>query len=283
MSRTEPDDLDPWEFRILLGTKLRKTLVISGALFASAPPNGDHLDQRAAIAARPVALHCVCHYIEVRMPPPSDPDHHLLSRDCGRLSLVALVVLTSSLVACLRDSDDDATPEAVGEAADFGPPATSLDDLVRRAEVIVVARVEAIVDSGERSVVEGTPSPGAPPFPKLAYTDYALRIDRVVSGGVAAAGERIVLRVGARPGDRLLVDGLRVPRAGDRRLFILEHPRTAEGYYILSVPGSIYRIDRTPVTLDDVDDTSVAAFTTAVTPAAFEDALRQAMQARGSQ
>ncbi|MEZ4553796.1 MAG: hypothetical protein R3B59_07805 [Dehalococcoidia bacterium] len=214
------------------------------------------------------------------MPPPTAPDHNPLSRDCGRLSLVALVLLTSSLVGCLRGGRDDATPQPIGEAADFGPPAQSIDDLVRRAEVIVVARVEAVLETGERPVVDATPSPGAPPHPKLAYTDYALRIERVVAGGVAP-GDRLVLRVGARRGDRLLVNGLRVPQTGDRRLYVLEHPPTAEGYSVLGSPGGIYRIDRDPVTLDDVDDTSVAGFTTAVTPAAFEEAVRAAVQAKG--
>lgn len=213
-------------------------------------------------------------------PPPLLDNKTVLIAGCSRLSLVALVLLTGSLVACLRGNDDASQP--LGEAADFGPRPQSIDDFVRRAEVIVVARVEAMVASGERPVVDATPAPGAPPHPKLAYTDYALRIERVVAGD-AAAGDRPVLRVGARRGDKAMFDGLRVPRTGDRRLYVLEHPLTTEGYHVLGSPGAIYRIDRDPVTLDDIDDTSVATLTAAVTPAAFEDALRAAMQAkRGS-
>jgi hypothetical protein len=89
------------------------------------------------------------------------------------------------------------------------------------------------------------------------------------------------MRVAARRGDKAMFDGMRVPRVGDRRLDVLEHPPTAEGYHVLSVPDAIYRVDRTPVTLDDVDDTSVATLTTAVSPPAFEDALRAGMQAKG--
>ena len=195
-------------------------------------------------------------------------------------SLVALVigavVLKSVLVrpvnpeSAVISSTDDSTAYLV-------PRPSSIEALLRKSNLVVIGTVGDVVQqTNEGGLRPGfTPRADDPRLPTFPFTYYSVKVERVLASAdqQVVQGQDIVLRVNGGARYPEWVGGqMRMPRAGDRRLFVLSSHPEIDGYS--PVPWGVFRIGDNIATYDDAQRTPVSTFTTAISSAEFVAAIR---------
>jgi hypothetical protein len=166
-------------------------------------------------------------------------------------------------------------PRIPEDVADFLDVGTGF--LATRTVAVVTVGIIARDDSEIRALQDrATPPPnfGGP------ATDYALRIDEVLSGSALAAGDTVALRRGGPPGDEQFTP-FPHPREGARLLLVLfPHDRDAAIGVFWSYPYSNVDISGPKAHFVDAWRTSVKEMDAPESTPAFIEAVRTALEAR---
>lgn len=182
---------------------------------------------------------------------------------------VAGVVVGAVLIRAGRTQSPSVAP---ADSAAFGlPRPASLAELVADYDVIVVGSIEG-VQRTDAFPASGRPGPDRPPLSTAPLTFFDLRVERVVSAPVQVReGATITMRMWGPP-DSATSGAILMPKAGDRRLFLLRLQRDGVSY---GTTDAIFNIDGGAVTYADEERTSVRSFTDKTAPDAFIRAVRE--------
>lgn len=165
-------------------------------------------------------------------------------------------------------------------------PPGSMEELVAKADVIVIGRVGAIVSQTREGPYNANALPqdprDVPPLPSLPFTYYKIEVEEVImDDGTLAAGRPLILRVYGhvnREEGQDLAARWPMPRPGERRLFVLRRNPDSQSYGPWGGWG-LLRIDGDVVTFSDRERTPVQ-FTERRTPREFLAELKRAVRAR---
>jgi len=195
-----------------------------------------------------------------------------------------LIVAAVMLAVC---AGDQSTPTALGERLQNGPlsdnstgiklpPPKSIQDLVNRADAIVIGTVGGPIGEGENQPYSPELAKRDIPQPRsFPFIDYEILIDEVLlDDGLIESTP--VLRVAARPDTGFNLYGtMRVPSVGGRYLFTLRANSDKRAYGVV-YPWSLISVDGATVALLD-RERSAPNFTDKIEVPDFVEAVKAAV------
>lgn len=185
----------------------------------------------------------------------------------GAIGGVLVGALVVRAVLAGPDSDTPSDSAALGL-----PRPTTIDDLVANYNIIVIGVIEGIqrTDTFRPS---GLQNPNGPPLPTAPLTFFDLYVERVVSAPPEIQeGTIIALRMWGPP-DSPTSGNMLMPKAGQRRLFVLRLQPDGISY---GTTDGIFDLSGKAVTYADENRTPVRSFTDKTAPEAFIQALKEA-------
>jgi len=147
-----------------------------------------------------------------------------------------------------------------------------VDELVADYNVLVVGSIQGAPRTGVFQP-SGQRSPNGPPLPTAPLTFLDLHVERVISAPLdVREGGIITLRMWGPP-DSPTSGNMLMPKAGERRLFVLRLQPDGVSY---GTTDGIFNLDGKAVTYADEKRTPVRTFTDKTAPEAFIHALKEA-------
>ncbi|MDA1061979.1 MAG: hypothetical protein O2895_03605 [Chloroflexi bacterium] len=206
----------------------------------------------------------------------------------GAVGLAALSALAVALLAGSDQANDAPTVVAasspeLGGSGYLRPRPSSLADLVSNAQLVVIGQFGSVPRQTEEFGIGPPPptSPGAPPFPTLAYSYFAVEVESVLGGARAASpGDEIVVRITGAPQHTFQSGNIMLmPQTGDRLLLVLSWvPELPDAYLV--APYGIFNIDGSEAVYSDRERTPVRGFTDQTRVPEFVEALKAAVAGR---
>ena len=164
-----------------------------------------------------------------------------------------------------------ATPNATVSAGSMIPRPNSIESLVAQSQVIVLGTISSVLDEQLMYYGEDGKPVAADEESGLPYTDYEVRIERVLKGdgGVEEGGVLVLRMFGhlSRQTDVVTLAPVQLPQPGSHYLLALG--QNPDGTYGSGSEGLIYVDGETVAYADGV------AFSTRLTGEEFVEAVRQ--------
>lgn len=189
------------------------------------------------------------------------------------------------------------TPHRPGKVLTYplpsAPVPVSIDELAGDADVIIIGAVASVVAQGsfagydEGGNLLHTTDPNLA-HADLAFTDYAMTVEQVLlDDGALQAGKPLVVRIveqstnAAQPSARQ-TPYLPLSSIGDRHLWLLSRNPDQQTYGLRYGPWSRLVVDGPIVVLSDGQQTPVKIAGSTLTPADFDQRLRDTLALRGT-